>query len=525
VPMSHHPSRGRPRRIASIASFTCAFALIALAGGGTAGPRSMIGPYFGASFKSTKTSVALGQAGSWSHDGKVLATLLDSAGISQIYRTAIDGSAAECLTCTTVAGPNGFAQERAQGDWILFASYGQQPVHTGGPGLGGYGGDLYVMRRDGSSPYRLSTTSDPDDGKPYTTTSGTPYDNFHAFFSPDGTQIAWTHTEAQPESLGGQTWSILVGDFVVEDGKPSLKRVRVAGKPYGAYETQPWAPDGSGFLFSAAGGYESPFQKTPPGWGNMQVYYMRIKGAGASIEDPRVVQLSDDMPAYEEQAVFTPDMRTVIMMSNRSHTTPPSWANLVVAAAQRTKYDPPSTGSSQTLQFLADFIPIDHFNADLYAVDVETKAIRQLTSYPGGIIPEFFWNRHYTKLLYANTGVGGVETYVGRFPNVGKAGRRVPKTTPPALHGELVDMSRVGSQAQPIRDPGPTDDVAIAVEPPTDPAPPFPSATERGDTPQVPAVVVAYAGAWLADLHAIMTQSETSFTVPPLLSSLGQFGG
>src|SRR4029077_16889733 len=138
--------------------------------------------------------------------------------------------------------------------------------------------------------------------------------------------------------------SILVGDFVVVDGTPSLRNVRVVGKPYGAYETQPWAPDGSGFLFSAPAGYTSPFQKTPPGWGNMQVYYRRINGAGASIDEPRVVQLSDDMPAYEEQAVFTPDMKTVIMMSNRSHTTPPSWANLVVAAAQRTKYDPPSTG-------------------------------------------------------------------------------------------------------------------------------------------------------------------------------------
>jgi hypothetical protein len=487
-----------------------------------AGGRSLLGPYFGAPFKSEKTPFALGQAPSWTRDGKVLAALLDSAGVSQIYRMEIDGSAPECLTCATVAGPNAFAQERPQGDWILFASYGQQPVHTGAPGFGGYGGDLYVMRSDGSSAYRLTTTSDPDEGKPYTRDAGIAYDNFHAFFSPDGDQIVWTHTEAHPPAAGGQTWTMLVGDFVVENGAPSLKRVRVVGKPYGAYETQPWAPDGSGFLFSAAGGWNSPYQKTPPGWGNMQVYYMRIKGPGASIDEPRVVQLSDDMPAYEEQAVFTPDMRTVIMMSNRSHTTPPSWANLIVAAAQRTKYDPPSTGSSQTLQFLADFIPVDHFNADLYAVDVATKAIRQLTSIPGGVVPEFFWDRRFTKLLYANTGVGGVETYVGRFS---RTGRSVPKKTPPELEGEPVDMSRVGSQAQAIRDPGPTDNVAVAVAPPANPAAPFPFATVRSDKPQVPSVVVSYAGEWLADLAAIKTQSEVSFTVPPLLSSIGQFGG
>jgi len=144
VPISHRPSRGRARRVAFIPSFACALALIA-PGLATAGPRSMIGPYFGAPFKSTKTPFALGQAGSWSRDGKVLATLLDSAGIQQVYRIAIDGSSPECLTCTTVAGPNGFAQERAQGDWILFASYGQQPVHTGGPGFGGYGVSLVLF--------------------------------------------------------------------------------------------------------------------------------------------------------------------------------------------------------------------------------------------------------------------------------------------------------------------------------------------------------------------------------------------
>ena len=79
----------------------------------------------------------------------VLSSLFDSAGISQVYRQLPDGTDRTCLTCTTVKGPNGFAQARGQGDWILFHSYGQQPVHTGGPGLGGYGGDLYVMRADG----------------------------------------------------------------------------------------------------------------------------------------------------------------------------------------------------------------------------------------------------------------------------------------------------------------------------------------------------------------------------------------
>jgi Tol biopolymer transport system component len=203
-------------------------AIGALATAGVAGaaePRSLVSPYFGAPFEVKANPANLGQAAGWGARGTVLATLLDSAGIKQVYRTRLDGRDQRCLTCKTVRGPNGFAGERRQGDWILFHSYGEQPVHTGGPALGGYGGDLYAMGADGSSPYRLTTDSDSD---------GVPYDNFHAFFSPDGQRIAWTHTEAHPLSEGGQTWSILVGDFRVRNGKPSLQNVRVVGRPYGA---------------------------------------------------------------------------------------------------------------------------------------------------------------------------------------------------------------------------------------------------------------------------------------------------
>ena len=238
---------------------------LALAGGqAAAAHKSLISPYFGAPFKVKRNGYTFNQAPSWTSTGKVLSGQLDGAGITQVYRANLDGSKQRCLSCRTVRGPSGFAQERPQADWIMFHSYGQQPVHTGGPGFGGYGGDLYVMRPDGSHPYRLTTTSDPDDGAEYTASTGVPYDNFHAFWSPHGKQVAWTHTEAHPLSDGGQTWEMLIGDFKVKNGVPSLQNVRVVGKPYGAYETQPWAPDGSGFLFSAAGGYRSPYRRAPP---------------------------------------------------------------------------------------------------------------------------------------------------------------------------------------------------------------------------------------------------------------------
>ena len=281
-------------------------------------------------YRVEQNSYDFGQAPSWTPDNRVLSSQLDSAGVLQIYRSNLDGGHQTCLTCTSVKGPNGLPQSRPQGDWVLFESYGQQPVHTGSPGLGGYGGDLYVMRPNGSHPYRLTTVLDPGNGAEYTASGGVPYDNFHAYWSPNGKEVAWTHTEANSLSAGGQTWSIMVGDFALRNDVPSLTHVQVVGKPYGVYETQPWSPDGSGFLFSAAGGYNSPYQATPPGWGHMQLYFMRVHGNGASLQHPLVTQISDEMPAYQEQAVFTPDMRTVIMMTNRSHTSSDSWANLIV---------------------------------------------------------------------------------------------------------------------------------------------------------------------------------------------------
>ena len=488
--------------------------LAAVLGGWTtarrADARSVFGPWFSAPFQAKKLPYAFGQDVSWTRNGDVLSTELDSAGIAQVYRSRIDAGRQTCLTCTTVAGPNGFAQERPQGDWILFASYGQQPVHIGGPGLGGFGGDLYVMRADGSRPHRLTTDSDPDGGAVYGINAGVPYDNFHAFWSPDGEHVVWTHTEGHPLSDGGQTWQILLGDFVLDRGVPSLRNVRVVGPPYGAYETQPWSPDGKGFLFSAAGGRNSPFQEVPPGWGNMRVYYMRVYGDGASPEDPRVTPIGDNAPLYQEQAIFTPDMKTVIMMSNRGSTVG-SWYGAIAAAAQRTGFDAPDTGSTQTLQFLADFNGPD-FRADLWAVDVATGAYRRLTQLEE-VVPEFFWNHDFTKIIW---GLGTTqETYVGSFSGIGASQRKIPTRTPPALEGAPIDMSRVGAQAQKIRDPGPTDNTPRAVQPPANPAPAFPHAAKTGDVINVPGVTATYLGRWLDDLEALGEASAATFTTDP----------
>jgi hypothetical protein len=472
-----------------------------------AGAESVVGPYFDAPFRATQLPYGFGQAPSWTKKGDVLSTQLNSAGISQIYRALPDGSEQSCLTCTTVQGPNGLPQERPQGDWILFESDGEQPLHVLGDGLGGFGDDLYVMQPNGSHPYRLTTNSDPQNGGRYTQVKGTPYDNFHAYWSPDGTHIAWTHVEANPVSAGGATWEIMVGDFTVTNGKPRLTNVQVVGKPYGAYETQPWSPDGKGFLFFASGGYHSPFQTEPPGWGNARLYYMRIYGEGASPENPRVTLIGDNEPVYQEQALFTPDMKDVIEMSNRGASLG-SWYDLVAAAAQHTGFDAPDTGSSQTLQFLADFDGTD-FHADLWEVDLKTGALRRLT-YLNSVIPEFYWNRNYTKILWSEAPF--VTSYTASFEHVPHGGGSVPAETPPWLYGEPVDMERVGEQAQPIRDPGPTNNTPKAVQPPENPAPAFPHAEKNEDKGAILDVLAEYLDVWESDLAALGEKSGVAFT-------------
>jgi Tol biopolymer transport system component len=469
-----------PLRLAAASLLAASLAAI---GAATASAAS--NPYFSARFEVRRNPHTFGQDPTWTRDGDVLSVRDDEAGILQVHRSRLSGAEGTCLTCGQ-PGPNGFAAERSQGDWILFASYRDQPLHFGKPGLGGYGGDLYVMRRDGSRATRL------------TTGSAVPYDNFHPYWSPDGRHVVWTRTRAFPLSAGGQTWEMVLGDFVAKGGRPHLANVRVVGPAYGAYETQAWAPDGSGFLFSAFGPRRSPYQAKPPGWMHMQLYFMRLYGRGASPGHPRVTLLTDELPAYQEQAVFTPDMRDVIMMSNRN--TSGSWYSLVIAAAQRTRFDAPFAGSAGTLQFLADFND-PAFSSDLYMLDIRTHALRQLTDYHH-VIPEFGWNRRGTKLLWSEAvdpQKGTWITRVASFPGITARQRRPSGRVPaPGLSGHPIRMSRVTARAA----GGP-------------PARRVPQNTR--DVQGIPSVVPTYLGLWLSQLEQLGEAAGIDLAAPTLL--------
>jgi WD40-like Beta Propeller Repeat len=469
----------------------------------SAGATSRLGPYFSAPFRVRQNSYTFGQTPSWTRRGDVLSQEDDAAGILQVYRSKLGGEAMRCLTCRAVPGPNGFPQDRPQGDWILFCSYGDQPEHYGNPCLGGYGGDLYVMHPNGTDVTRLTRGSDPNDGADYDVAGGIPYDNYHAYWSPNGRHLVWTRTEAYPLAEGGQRWEIMLADFVSpRHGRPHLAHVRVVGPAYGVYETQHWAPDGSGFLFTAFGPRESPYQSTPPGWMNQQLYFMRLYGRGASPAHPRVTELSDNLPVYQEQAAFTPDMRDVIFMTNRNSPIG-SWYDEVIAAAQRTGFDAPDPGSTGTVQFLADFSD-PNFRSDLYMLDVRTHDLRELTNFHN-VVPEFNWNAGYTKLLWSGIVGGSDHNYITRvasFAGITASERRAPGRIPaPGLYGESIDMSRVTAPAAHA-------DTAGKNVPQT-----------GKDKQALPPVVVTYYALWIQQLKALGAAAGLDISDPFFLTS------
>jgi hypothetical protein len=402
-------------------------------------------PYFTARFDVHVNARTFGQDPSWTADGRVLSNERDSAGTEQIYVSNLAGSPMRCVTCGQ-PGPNGFPQERPQGDWILFCSWRGQTVTFGAPCLGGVGTDLYVMRPDGSEATRLT--------RPGTAfeRAGVPFDNYHPSWSPDGKQIVWTHLAFEREHDGGTQWTMLVADFVATaTGPPHLANIDVVG-PSGntAYETQVWAPDGSGFLYTLFTSAEKA-----SGWLNTELYFMRVRGGGASLAHPTVEHLTDFNPGWDEQAVFTPDMKDVIWMSSRAA---PTWYQTVVTAAQQTGFEPPMQNEVVGAMFVLTVLD-PGFHTDLYELDLSSGAIRRLT-HLDKVVPEFYFDHSGRRLLWSEG--GGSRTIVGQFAlplAPASAGRRV------APAKAWIGAPRAGPVSTPEPGAGPSTGASTALPP------------------------------------------------------------
>jgi len=375
--------------------------------------------YTTAPFAPTRNRATFGQDPTWTASGRVLSNEPDGAGVKQVFASDLDGGRRACLTCGQ-PGPNGFPEERPQGDWILFCSWRGTAVTYGSPCLGGFGSDLYLMRPDGTHVSRLTAPGASFQPR------GRAFDNYHPAWSPDGTQVSWTHVSYGDGAHGGTRWTILLADLDLAHGAhlTNVRTIAPAGNT--AYETQSWAPDGSGLLYTSLAGVSAR-----SGWLNTELFFLRLHGKGATPEHPIVRQLTDDDPGWDEQAVFTPDMRSVIFMSSRGTAT---WYQTIVTAARQLGYFPPQQNEVVGPMFVAT-IADPRFRTDLYLLDLATGSIRRLTDL-GGVIPEFTFDPSGTRVLWSEGNLRK-RTFVGTFRFAGPPPPRVgtPVTPDPTWAG------------------------------------------------------------------------------------------
>jgi len=343
----------------------------------------------GARFVVDTNPFLLGQASDWLDERHVvwhdpIIRDEDGDGQTHIYRSALDGTEKVCLTCG-LDGPNQVPVVQPHGRWILFHSWNGHSFRLGAPGFGGIGSDVWVMTREGSHRTNLTKSSEL-------------HDNFHAYWSPDGHYIVWTALSWNSDEGGNGRSDVRVARFDPHgpDGPRLVDEHVVRPRNGHWYETQWWAPDGSGFLYT----------ETMDTAVNPELFFCRLPDPSAGACHPR--RLTQD-PAWDEQAVFTPDMDRIIFMSSRNlpgaHN---DWATLATLLGLPAEYD----------YELILFVFSDGFlqprlqqATDLYELTLRWNqsrtrfkpgSVRRLThsGEDGWVIPEFAWDPSGRRLLW-----------------------------------------------------------------------------------------------------------------------------
>jgi Tol biopolymer transport system component len=238
------------------------------------------------------------------------------------------------------------------------------------------------MRRDGTQRTNLTRT-------------GELHDNFHAYWSPNGRYVVWTALNWNTDEGGNGKSDVRVARF--DPSGPRLVDEHVVRPGNGHwYETQWWAPDGSGFLYT----------ETADAAINPELFFCRLPNPAR--DECRPVRLTDD-PAWDEQAIFTPDMHRILFMSSRhlpgAHN---DWAMLARLLELPAEYDHVLILFVFSDSFLQ---PVLQQATDLYELRLRWNrsrtrfkpgALRRLTTSgdDGWVIPEFTWDPSGRRLLW-----------------------------------------------------------------------------------------------------------------------------
>ncbi|HJQ85503.1 MAG TPA: hypothetical protein VKA21_15555 [Candidatus Binatia bacterium] len=331
----------------------------------------------------------LGQAPDWLDDEHVVwhaavAAAEGGDGENQIVRSRLDGSERTCLTCG-LAGPNQVPVVQPDGDWILFHSWNGRTVKIGSPGFGGLGSDVWVMRRDGTQRTNLTRRAELRD-------------DFHAYWSPNGRWIVWTALNWNPDEGGNGKSDVRVARFDPDgpDGPRLLDEHAVRPANGHWYETQWWAPDGSGFLYTETVDFAI----------NPELFFCGLRNPARGECRP---QRLTEHPAWDEQAIFAPDMRRVLFMSSRelpgAHN---DWAIAATLLQIPAEYDYELILPVFSDSFLQ---PIFQQATDLYEISLRWNRgrtrfkpgpVRRLTrdGDAGWVVPEFAWDPKGRRLLW-----------------------------------------------------------------------------------------------------------------------------
>ncbi len=327
----------------------------------------------------------LGQAPDWLDAKHVVYQASVPGGDRQIFRSTLSGAGRTCLTCG-LSGPNQVPIVQPHGDWILFHSSHGHAVRVGSPGFGGLGSDVWVMRRDGTRRTNLTQSTEF-------------HDNFHAYFSPNGRYIVWTALNWNADEGGNGRSDIRIARF--DPNGPRGPRLvgehRVRPRNGHWYETQWWAPDGTGFLYTESVGTSL----------NNELFFCLLPDPAHGICRPQRLTRN---PAWDEQAIFTPDMDRIIFMSTRESAGAfNNWTLLAGLLDLPARYD-----YALVLQVFSEgFLqPVFEQADDLYEIDLrwnegrtrfrQLGPVRRLThsGANGWVIPEFAWDPGGRRLLW-----------------------------------------------------------------------------------------------------------------------------
>lgn len=242
----------------------------------------------------------------WSHSTGLLAfDRTDANGVYQLYVGNPETNDFKCLTCVPRPGAPPVDRHKIKPVWdptgsfiVLEGEMSQHPLsQVSGNSMfsevvsNGAWSDLYATTSDGGSWFKLTNTS-----------STHPDGVLLPAFSPDGRMLMWSRLVGSA-SLSNPfgLWRLMIADFVVADGVPSLQNARDITPPGARFiESHVFSPDGQDVMFAADINSTSAFSPN--------IWTLNLASGLAT-------NLTHDS-SWDEHAVYTLDGKHIVYMSS-----------------------------------------------------------------------------------------------------------------------------------------------------------------------------------------------------------------